>query len=144
MENYHKPLPKPTATSAPFWQAAHQGRLELQYCSKCDSFQYYPRPICANCWNEAVEWRRCSGRATVYSYSICNIPGLPSFKGDTPYLVAVVELEEGVRMTTNIVGCAATDVSIGMPVEAVFERVTEEHTLIKFRPTTEKIDGDRR
>ena len=135
MENYSKPLPEPTATSAPFWQAAHQGRLELQYCGKCDSFQYYPRAICANCWNEAIEWRRCSGRATVYSYSICNTPGLPSFKGDAPYVVAVVELEEGVRMTTNIVGCAAIDVSIGMQVEAVFERVTEEHTLIKFCPT---------
>ncbi len=137
MENYSKPLPEPTATSAPFWEAAHRGRLELQYCSACDSFQYYPRAICANCWNEDIQWRRCSGKASVYSYSICYTPGLPSFKGEVPYVVAVVELAEGVRMTTNIVDCAVTEVHIGMKVEAVFERVTDEHSLIKFHPATE-------
>jgi uncharacterized OB-fold protein len=137
MKHYDKPLPEPTATSAPFWEAAHRGRLELQYCSACDSFQYYPRAICANCWNEDIQWKQCSGRGTVHSYSICNIPTLPSFKGEVPYVVAAVELAEGVRMTTNIIGCATDDVHIGMPVEAVFERVTQEHTLIKFRPHTD-------
>jgi hypothetical protein len=136
VENYSKPLPEPSATTAPFWNAAHQGRLELQYCGKCDSFQYYPRAICANCWNEDIQWKPCSGRGSVYSYSICNTPGLPSFKGNVPYVVAMVELEEGVRMTTNIIDCAVTDVSVGMKVEAVFERVTDNQTLVKFRPLT--------
>jgi uncharacterized OB-fold protein len=97
----------------------------------------YPRAICANCWNEDIQWKQCSGRGAVHSYSICNIPTLPSFKGEVPYVVAAVELAEGVRMTTNIIGCAPDDVHIGMPVEAVFERVTQEHTLIKFRPRTD-------
>jgi uncharacterized OB-fold protein len=140
MQNFSKPLPEPTATSAPFWQAADRGVLELQYCSACDNFQYYPRAICANCWNEDIQWRRCSGRASVYAFSICHIPLLPSFKGDGSYVVAVVELEEGVRMTTNIIDCELTDVNIGMDVEAVFERVTDEHTLIKFRPSTEPLN----
>ena len=136
MEDYSKPLPEPGATTAPFWDAAHEGRLELQYCSECDSFQYYPRTICANCWNENLQWRSCSGKGRVYSFSICNIPGLPSFKGDVPYVVAMVELEEGVRMTSNIIDCAVTDVAIGMDVEAVFEQVTDDRTLVKFRPLT--------
>jgi len=134
VENYGKPLPEPSATTAPFWEAAKRGRLELQYCSECDSFQYYPRAICANCWNENIQWKPCSGRGTVYSFSICNTAGLPSFKGDVPYVVAMVELREGVRMTTNIVDCAATEVFIGMEVEAVFEPVTDDCTLVKFRP----------
>lgn len=127
-------LPEPTATSAHFWEAAHHGRLELQYCGACDNFQYYPRAICANCWNEDIQWRRCSGRASVYAFSICHIPLHPAFQADGPYVVAVVELEEGVRMTTNIIDCALTDVQIGMDVDVAFEKVTEEKTLVKFRP----------
>lgn len=137
MTHYSKPLPTPSATTAPFWEAAHQGRLELQYCGECNSFQYYPRAICSNCWNEDIHWAPCSGKGSVYSYSICNTPGLPSFKDDVPYVVAIVELEEGVRMTTNIIDCAVTDVYIGMKVEAVFERVTDDYSLIKFRPVTQ-------
>lgn len=134
MANYSKPLPQPTSTSAPFWEAAHRGHLALQYCSACDNFQYYPRVICANCWNEDIQWRRCSGRARVYSYSVCHVAGLPAFKHEVPYVVSVVELEEGVRMTTNIVDCDPGEVYIGMAVEAVFRRVTDDCTLVEFRP----------
>lgn len=134
MENYNKPLPEPTALTAPFWDAAHQGRLELQYCKQCDSYQYYPRKVCANCWNDDIEWKQCSGDGHVYSYSICNVPTMPSFKKDVPYVVAIVELEEGARMTSNIVDCPVSDVHIGMEVEAVFDRVTESCSLVKFRP----------
>lgn len=135
METYLKPLPTPSATSAPFWQAAHKGKLKIQYCSHCNSYQHYPRAICANCWHDDIEWKRCSGKGTVYSFSICYAAGLPSFKGETPYVVAMVELEEGVMMTTNIINCKPSDVTIDMPVEAVFEQVTEDCTLIKFSPS---------
>jgi uncharacterized OB-fold protein len=139
VKTYSKPLPKPSLSSAPFWQAAHQGRLELQYCGNCEQFQHYPRIVCGNCWNEDIEWKTCIGKGSVYSFSICNTPGLPSFRGDAPYVVAIVELVEGVRMTTNIVGCAATAVCIGMQVEAVFEQVTSDCTLVKFRPAANNL-----
>jgi uncharacterized OB-fold protein len=134
MDNYGRPLPKPTATSAPFWEAAHRGQLELQYCSQCHRFQHYPRAICANCWSDKIEWKSCSGRGHVYSYSICHKRGELSVTDGAPNIVAIVELQEGVRMTTNIVGCAAADVRIGMEVEAVFQPVSEDYTLIFFQP----------
>jgi uncharacterized OB-fold protein len=134
MENFGRPLPKPSATSAPFWEAAHRQQLILQYCKQCRVFQHYPRPICANCWRDDIEWRPCSGRGRVYSYSVCHHHGKSSAPDDTPDIVAIVELREGVRMTTNIVGCAAADVRIGMEVEAVFQPVSEDYTLIFFQP----------
>jgi uncharacterized OB-fold protein len=135
MDNFGRPLPKPTATSAPFWEAAHCGELKLQYCTHCQAFQHYPRTLCANCWNDDIEWRHCSGRGHVHSFSICNVHGLPSVTEDAPNIVAIIELQEGVRMTTNIVRCAPGDVAIGMEVEAEFQPVSDDYTLITFRPT---------
>ena len=134
MDNFGRPLPKPTATSAPFWEAAHRKELKLQYCKQCLNFQHYPRPICANCWSDDIEWRSCSGRGQVYSYSVCQQRGRSSGTDDAPDIVAIVELQEGVRTTSNIVGCAATDIHINMQVEAVFQPVSEDCTLILFRP----------
>ena len=134
MENPGRPLPKPTATSAPFWEAAHRGQLELQYCNQCQKFQHYPRAICANCWSDDIEWKSCSGRGHVYSYSICHKRGRPSVTDDAPDIVAIVELQEGVRMTSNIIGCDAADIRIDMEVEAVFQPVSEDYTLILFQP----------
>jgi uncharacterized OB-fold protein len=134
MDNFGRPLPKPTATSAPFWEAAHRKELKLQYCKQCRNFQHYPRPICANCWSDDIEWRSCSGKGHVYSFSICHRHGLPSVTDDAPGVVAIVELQEGVRMTSNIVDCPAGDVAIGMEVEAVFQTVSEDYTLIFFQP----------
>jgi hypothetical protein len=136
METYNKPLPGPSALTAPFWEAAHEGRLELQHCKQCNSFQYYPRKVCGNCWSEDIKWQQCSGKGSVYSYSICRIPTFPGFEQDVPYVVAMVELEEGVRMTSNIIACPVTDVYIGMQVEAVFDAVTEDCSLVKFRPAS--------
>jgi uncharacterized OB-fold protein len=134
MTTYNKPVPQPTATSAPFWQAAQREQLKLQYCSSCNNYQHFPRPVCGNCWSENIQWRQCSGKGQVYSYSVCHAPTLPSFKDQTPYVVAMVELEEGVRMTTNIIDCNPASVCIGMAVQAVFDHVTDACTLIKFGP----------
>jgi uncharacterized OB-fold protein len=140
MSEYRKPQPRPTATSRPFWEAAKRGVLSIQACEACQNMQFPPKPLCAACWSEAVGWRACSGRGTVYSYAIAHRTSTRGFREDTPYAVAIVELEEGPRMTSNIVGCAPADVCVGMPVEAVFDAVTEETTLVKFRPA-EGRDG---
>jgi uncharacterized OB-fold protein len=132
MSEYIKPLPKPTPTSRPFWEAAKRHELVLQRCDACARFIYYPRPRCPYCFADRLSWRRVSGRGAVYSFTIVRRASSRAF-ADGPYVLAVVELQEGVRMTTNIVAPPET-VQVGMPVQAFFDDVTPEHTLVKFKP----------
>jgi uncharacterized OB-fold protein len=134
MDTYVKPLPKPTETSRPFWDAAKQHRLQLQHCGGCQSFIYYPRDRCPHCLSDQLEWRPVSGKGKVYSYTTVRRASVRSF-ADKPYVLAIVELDEGVRMTTNIEAPPET-VKIGMPVTVFFDDVTPERTLVKFRPTS--------
>jgi len=127
------PLPRPTAISAPFWEAARQGRLLLQYCSRCQKYIFYPRPYCIRCLGE-LEWREASGRGRVYSFTIVRRPATPAFADKVPYVHAIVELEEGVRMTANIVGCRPEEVRVDMPVRAVFEPAGDDISLVQFAP----------
>jgi uncharacterized OB-fold protein len=134
MNAYAKPLPKPTALSLPFWQAARQQQIKVQRCNKCGHTQHPPRPLCGECWSDDLAWITCKGRGKVFSYTICRWPTIAAFKDDAPYVIAIVELVEGVRLTTNIVDCPMDSVAIDMEVEAVFEKATDEITLIKFKP----------
>jgi uncharacterized OB-fold protein len=103
MSDYFKPLPKPTTTSRPFWEAARRHELMLQRCEACNQFIYYPRPRCPHCFSDRLQWRRAGGRGKVYSYTVVRRASSRLF-ADWPYVLAIVELEEGPRMTTNIVG----------------------------------------
>jgi uncharacterized OB-fold protein len=132
---YTKPLPRPTEVSAPFWQAAKEHRLIVQRCRRCGNLQHYPRPFCLRCAADDLDWQECSGRGTVYAFTIVRQAASAAFAPDVPYVHAVVALDEGPHMTTNIVGCAPETVRVGMRVTAVFEDATAEITLIKFRPT---------
>ncbi len=132
MSEYLKPLPKPTPISRPFWEAARRHELMLQRCAACATFVHYPRPRCPQCFSDRLEWRHASGRGTVYSYTIVRRASSRAF-ADAPYVLAIVELEEGPHMTTNIVG-PSEQVGIGTPVEVYFDDVTPEHTLVKFKP----------
>lgn len=134
--DYRKPLPRPTAISAPFWDAARQNQLLVQVCTSCGHAQHPPRPLCVACWGRALEWREASGLATVYSFTVAHRTSTKGFRDDTPYVVAIVETDEGARMTTNIVGCDPSAVHIGMRVETMFEAATEAVTLPRFTPTT--------
>ena len=136
MTAYTKPLPTPTALSAPFWTGARHDEIRVQRCGKCGHAQHPPRPLCGECWSDDLTWIVCEGRGTVFSYTVCHWPTIPSFKGDAPYIIAIVELTEGVRLTTNIVDCPLDRIAIDLPVEAVFEKATDDITLIKFRPAT--------
>lgn len=131
---YRKPLPRPTAISAPFWEAAREGRLIVQHCSKCGDAQHPPRPLCLECWNDVLEWKSATGLATVYSYTVAYRTSTKGYRDDTPYVVAIVETDEGARMTTNITGCDPTDVEVGMRVAVVFDAVTDVVTLPRFSP----------
>ena len=132
MSDYIKPLPKPTATSGPFWEAAKRHELMLQHCGQCSSYIYYPRDRCPRCLSDRLEWRPVNGRGKVYSYTVVRRASTRSF-ADKPYVLAIVELDDGVRMTTNI-EAAPESVKVGMPVTVCFDDVTPERTLVKFKP----------
>ncbi len=132
MSEYSKPLPKPSAVSRPFWDAAKRHELILQQCGGCKAFIYYPRDRCPQCLSEQLQWRPVSGRGKVYSYTVVRRASTRSF-ADKPYVLAIVELDEGVRMTTNV-EAAPESLKVGMPVAVWFDDVTPERTLVKFKP----------
>lgn len=127
-------LPAATPVSAPFWQAARRHRLEIQHCGACDRYVFYPRAACPDCGADALEWRRLCGRGRVYSYTIARVPTHPAFAGRLPLVIAIVALDEGPRITTNIIDCAPEAVHIDMAVEAVFCDLDEAISLVHFRP----------
>jgi uncharacterized protein len=129
-----KPLPRPNAISAPYWEAAREHRLVIQRCENCGHRFFYPRSTCPRCLHTEIAWDEVSGEATVYSYTVLRQAMTEAFKADIPYVLAIVELDIGVRMTTNIVDCEPEAVEIGMPVKVVFDDVSPEVTLPKFSP----------
>ena len=131
---YRKPLPRIDEESRGFWEALARHELYFQRCRDCGTKRFYPRALCTSCLSSATEWVRASGRGTVHTFSVTHQNQVPGFRDELPYVLAIVELEEGVRLMTNVVGCAPDAVRIGMAVEVVFEDVTPEVTLPKFRP----------
>jgi uncharacterized OB-fold protein len=130
-----RPAPTPDADSAPYWTAAHEGRLVIQRCITCDARQLYPRDRCLVC-RGPVEWIEASGRGSVYSYTVIRQNYSRPFRDWIPYVVALVDLEEGPRVMTNIVGCEPDAVHIGMAVRAQFEAVSDEAGIALFSPVT--------
>lgn len=131
---YKKPIPVPSQLSEPFWEACKRHELILQQCKQCASFRFPPAVLCPECLSEDTEWSRVSGRGKVFSFVVYRRLYNANFDGDLPYTVAIVELAEGARMLSNIVGVAPEDVRCDMPVEVLFEDITPDATLPKFRP----------
>ena len=131
---YAKPLPEPTIATQPFWDAAREHRLLLQRSQKTGALVYYPRGLSPFGADDSLDWVEASGRGTVYAFTIARRPTAPQWSADCPYVIAIVQLEEGPRLTANILGCAVDDVRIGMPVVVRFEDVTPEVTLVQFEP----------
>jgi len=131
---YRKPLPRIDEETRGYWEALQRRELYFQRCRDCSTKRFYPRAVCPVCLSSATEWVRSSGRGTVYSFTVTHQNQAPGFREEVPYVLAYVELEEGPRLMTNVVGCAPDAVRIGMPVEVVFDDVTPEVTLAKFRP----------
>ena len=135
MTEYGKPVPVADADSAPFWEGCTRGQLLLQRCADCGAIRFPAAGICPHCRATGAEWITASGRARVYSWIVVTHP-VPReiYDDDVPYVVALVELEEGVRMATNIVGCDAGEVRAGMEVEVTFDEVAPDVVLPRFRP----------
>jgi uncharacterized OB-fold protein len=133
MDAVDKPLPQISPEMAPFWEAARRHQLVVQRCRGCAAHRVPARDICSRCLSREVEWAPVSGRGTIFSYAIMHQVYHPGFADEVPYAVVQVELEEGARMLTNVVGCPPAELTVGMPVEVVFEDRTPEVTLPKFR-----------
>jgi uncharacterized OB-fold protein len=131
---YAKPLPVRTEENAPFWDSAKRHALEMQRCNDCERFRYPVADFCPRCLSPEYEWQPVSGKATLYSFIIVHQRYDPSFADDLPYNVAIVELDEGPRLVSNIVGIPNGDIRVGMPLTISYEDVTEEFTLPKFKP----------
>jgi uncharacterized protein len=142
-ETSSKPVPITDDASRPFFDAARQGVLLLRRCHACGTFMSPTggiatplRPRCLTCFSAELAWTPASGQATLYSFALMHQVYDPAFADEVPYNIAVVELDEGVRMTTNVVGCANAELWIGMPLEVTFERVSEDVAVPKFRRRT--------
>ena len=127
-------LPTIDEGTAPWWEATRDGRLLVKRCADCGKAHFYPRPFCPYCWSERVEWETASGRATLYTWSVVYSNDLPPFGTRVPYVAAIVDLDEGPRMMTNVVDCAFDDLRVGMPLQVTFRQETDEVTLPVFRP----------
>ena len=133
MSGYAKPLPRITPENRPFWEAARRHQLTLQRCADCRQFRYPPAPVCPDCLSEHAAWTPVSGRGTVSTYVIVHKNYFPSFRDDLPYHVVQVQLDEGPRLTASLVEVPNAEIRIGMPVEVVFDDVTPEVSLPRFR-----------
>jgi len=134
MAEIGKPLPAPTPETRPYWDGCKRHELRIQRCAACGHYQFYPRLYCDQCFSDRVEWVTASGRATVLSFTIVHRPVSPAFAQDVPYVVALVTLDEGPTMMTNIIGCTPGQLAIGMRVAVTFEDWNEEISIPKFRP----------
>ena len=133
MATSDKPLPVPTPETQHFWDGTNAGELRLQRCDDCAHNYFPPRPFCPSCGSRSVSVFAASGKGTLYSYIINHLP-TPGF--EPPFAVAVVELEEGPRMMSNIHGCEQTPeaLQLDMALEVTFERVNDNIVLPQFKP----------
>ena len=127
-------LPAPDFDSQPFWDGCREGRFRIRYCNACARSHFYPRPFCPKCWSDDVEWRDAAGTGILYTYSIVRQNDLPPFHERVPYVAAIVELDEGPRVMTNIEGCELDALEVGMRVRADYKVIADDVTIPVFRP----------
>jgi uncharacterized protein len=133
---HERELPQVEDETRPYWEAAKQGRLLVKRCNACHAVHHYPRPFCPTCWSEDVEWQEVSGRGTLYTYSVVFRNDLAPFNEWGAYVPAIVELEEGPRLMTNIVDAEPSTLTVGMPVQVAYRELTEEWSAPVFRPVS--------
>ena len=129
-----KPLPHPTPTSQPFWDGLNDETIKIQRCDDCDRWVFYPRTHCPSCLGTRLFWHAVDGDAVLYTFTVTHQPTAPHFADETPQRLAVVELAEGVRLTTTLVNVKDTDIEIGMPLRPVFDHVADGVTMLRYEP----------
>lgn len=134
MSDYTKPIPAITAQMRPFFEGSKRRDLVIQKCTACGTYRFPARELCSKCLSNESTWEKVSGKGEIFSYSLMHQIYHPGFATEVPYAVVLVELEEGPRITSNLVGVPPHEIRIGMPVKVVFEDVSDEVTLPKFTP----------
>jgi uncharacterized protein len=130
-------LPRPSTESQPFWDGLRRHELVVQRCGACGRFFFPPSNRCQHCWSDDVAWQQVSGRGRLFSFTVFHRAYAAELADQLPYVVGVVELDEGARLITNVVGCDPADVRVDLPVEVVFDDLTDEVTLHAFRARAE-------
>lgn len=133
MADAPRPLPQPTPTSVGFWEAAQRRELVIQRCTRCRAWRHYPQAMCPGCQSLDWEWAAVSGRGVIHSYTVAHQAFHAHWADKVPYVVATIELEEGVRVVDDMLDLDPAAVKIGLPVEVVFQDLSDEITLPKFR-----------
>ena len=136
MAKYEKPLPIINEDTAPYWKYCKKHELRMQKCRECGHIRFPVSILCPECHSMEAEWTKLSGKATVYSYIVFRLPYHESYKDDIPYAVAIIQLDEGPRMESNLIVPDLEKIRIDMPVEVFFDDVTDEVSLPKFKPAT--------
>jgi hypothetical protein len=131
-DDYAKLVPSPTPETQPYWDGLNEGRLRLQRCADCGKVRHYPRPVCDACYSMNVDWIDASGHGTVHSWTITHHAFHPGFKGDLPYTLLTVDLDEGVRMNAQASGIDPMTLRVGMPVRVGFVSAKQGLTLPVF------------
>jgi uncharacterized protein len=129
-----KPLPVINEDNRRYYEYLHNHELRMQKCSDCGYIRYPPGIICPRCHSLESEWFKLSGRGRVYSYAVYRACFHPAFQNEIPYAVAIIQLDEGPRLESNVTGCKVEDIRMEMPVEVYFEDMNEMISLPKFKP----------
>ena len=133
-----RPMPDPAPASKPFWNGARQHKLMIPRCEACGQAWFPPSGRCPNCLSADHRWIQASGRGAVFSFAVVHRVYHRYFEGKTPYVIGVIELEEGPRLISNVVDIPPEQIRCNMPVEVVFEDVGDEFCLPKFRPASQR------
>ena len=133
-ETIPKPRPLPTPVSQPFWDALRDEHIVVQRCLACDHWVHYPRSRCSHCLSDQLVFQPVDGAATVYTFTVARQATAAPFADEVPQIITIVELDEGVRFTTNLVDVAPEDVRVGMRVAPVFDHGDDGMTLLRYRP----------
>lgn len=131
-----KPVPHPDAQSAAYWQGANEGRFMFQRCTACGKAQFYPRLLCSHCCAQDLAWEESKGLGKVASFSIVHRAPTLAFKADSPYVLALIDMDEGFRFMCNVIHCDPQSVRIGHAVRVVYEtRSGSDQKIPQVEPT---------
>jgi uncharacterized OB-fold protein len=136
MSEYKKPLPLITKLSKVFWDGCKENKLLYQQCQDCGQVIFMPKHLCPNCMSHNLSWNESKGKGRIHTFTVTYAYAPPEFMPDVPYALAMIKLDEGFHMMSNIIECDYNKLTCEMPVEVVFDPVTPEVTLPKFRPVT--------
>jgi len=128
-----KHFPRPTPETEAYWEACRKHQLLIQRCTQCREFQFYPRVLCSKCASNDLEWAQASGKGQILTFTIVRRAVSAAYDADVPYVVALIQLDEGPTMMSNVIDCDPEALQIGDPVQVVFEDWTEEISIPQFR-----------